>query len=467
MSFSVNLYTFSKRVNSTKRPTGNGTAFDCILKDGCSVVYPEIQLQLSAGTSPASYNYAYISSFGRYYYISDWYFEDRLWTAKLKVDPMATYKSSIGAYSGYVVRSSAAFDGNIIDTYYPVKSQITEVVNGTSQDPGWSNDISDGCFVVGIMGNNSSPNGGAVTYYVMSPSAMHSLTNWLLDTNNYTGVTDITADLLKCIINPLQYIVSCMWFPFSTVPGTNVSSIKIGWWDVSGVSALQINKPLVKKNLSFTIPKHPQSTVRGNFLNLEPFSSYILSAGPWGLIKLNNINLINDTTLSGFIYVDTYTGSGRLVLDAPFASGAIVEDHFAQIGVPIQLGQNTLNQGAVNGVASGALGVAGSAATGNILGMIGAGLDTIGSVAELSQSIPTVVGSNGSMAFNTAFKLLGRFADVAPEDLSSRGRPLCQVKTMSSIAGYIVCADADPQIAGSDYEQSTIVSYMNSGFYYE
>ena len=57
--------------------------------------------------------------------------------------------------------------------------------------------------------------------------------------------------------------------------------------------------------------------------------------------------------------------------------------------------------------------------------------------------------------------------DIADEDLASRGRPLCKAKTISSLSGYIMCSDADPDIACTDYELAQIVSYMNGGFYYE
>ena len=59
------------------------------------------------------------------------------------------------------------------------------------------------------------------------------------------------------------------------------------------------------------------------------------------------------------------------------------------------------------------------------------------------------------------------FLDIADEDISSRGRPLCKPTLISSLSGYIMCEDADPQIAATDSELREIVSYLNSGFYYE
>ena len=68
MSIKVKLWSFTKRENSTKIPTGTATEFDCVLKDDTSIVNPTIELSANNLTS---YNYAQISDFGRYYFIRD------------------------------------------------------------------------------------------------------------------------------------------------------------------------------------------------------------------------------------------------------------------------------------------------------------------------------------------------------------------------------------------------------------
>ena len=68
MSFSATFYTFQKRINSTKQPTG-GSSYNIILKEGCSVNHPTIALDLGLASSPAALNYCYITEFGRYYWV--------------------------------------------------------------------------------------------------------------------------------------------------------------------------------------------------------------------------------------------------------------------------------------------------------------------------------------------------------------------------------------------------------------
>ena len=466
MSFTAKFWRLSKRINSTLQPVGAGTSYDIILKDGCSLLNPAITLKLTQDENPTGFNYCYIQEFARYYFVGDWYWDNRQWTAELTADPMASWKSSIGGYTAYVRRSASNYDGDIMDMYYPALAKVTETKNAATTDPGWSREVSSGKFVIGVMGKSAGQNGGAVTYYVVTPSAMQTICNYLLNVANLGTIDDISEDLLKCIFNPLQYIVSCLWFPFdmTATNASSVNTIHVGWWDVS-VSAHVITAPAYTRNLSFTVPKHPQQA-RGNYLNMPPFTSYFINAGPWGVIPINNIDVLDETSLSCEMYVDLYTGSGRLSIVTKDVI-AVCEDHVAQIGVPIQLGQNVLNQGAIANAAGGAVNAVQSALTGNVSGMLGGGMQSIMSAAEVSQSVPSTIGSNGSFAFSTIFCIVGRFLKVADEDLASRGRPLCADRQLSNLSGYIECIDADPAIDCTPGELETIVNYLNNGFYYE
>lgn len=465
MSIKIDFYTFAKKINSTKQPSGTaGLSADCIIKRGSSIINPTIELDIGLSSSPSSYNYCYIADFGRYYFVHDWVFNERLWTANLTADPMASFKTGIGSYSGYVLRSSSSYDSDLVDMYYPTLADITTSSSTSAQSPSWAEGFSGGSYVIGIMGKNNGQNGGAITYYRADPASMQYLCNYLMDVANLGTITDIESDLLKCIFNPMQYIVSCMWFPFSPVVVNG--NVYVGWWNLSG-SGLHPLSASMKWELSmtYTIPKHPKAATRGNYLNMSPFSKYHLYAGPWGVIPIESSYLIGSSSLVSHLAVDLATGSGKLTIED--SSGRILEEHFAQIGVPVTVGQNLLNQGAVSGVAGGAMNAIGSALSLNPVSMFGAGLETIGNAAALSQSVPSTVGSNGSCTFKNVWQLVGRFFDIANEDLASRGRPLCQTKTISSLSGYILCSDADPDIACTDGELAQIVSYMNRGFYYE
>lgn len=468
MSFYATFYTFSKRINSTKQPTGSGSQYEILLKHGCSLLEPTISLDVGQSGNPTAYNYCYIAEFSRYYFVSDWIFENRLWTARLKVDSLASHKTAIGSYSAYVIRSANQSDGKIVDSLYPAKADITETNNSASTAPSWASKPSDGgYYILGILGKSDAQNAGGVTYYGASAAQMQALSNYLLDVQNIAPtMTDISDELLKCIVNPLQYIVSAMWVPFT--PTMVSGDVYVGWWKIVGNSMQPVNQDLKwRQSLSFTIPKHPKAATRGAYLNMPPFSSYSLYCAGFGAIPINNSFLIEETTLSAEIQVDLITGTGKLVIRGHGTPGAILEEHTAQIGVPIAMGQNTLNQGAVSGVINGGLGFAGSVGMGNVVGAVSSLANTIKSAAELTQSSANTIGSNGSNTLNTVWTLTGRFFDIVDEDLTSRGRPLCKLKQISQLSGYMECADADPEISCSDREMSEIVGYLNGGFYYE
>ena len=457
MSFSATFYTFQKRINSTKQPTG-GSSYNIILKEGCSVNHPTIALDIGLASSPAALNYCYITEFGRYYWVK-WRFEDRLWIGECNVDPLASFKTQIGSSNCYVARSASSYNLRVVDNFYPALAQNTHEANTIT-----SPFDKEGSYVVGIQGKGSGGKGGAVTYYRATADGLKTLINYMLADASIYAQTDISDELLKCVFNPLQYIVSCMWFPFS--PPVASGGLSFGWWDasISGISRLSGLE--WGANMSFTIPKHPKAATRGQYLNLPPFASYRLEAGQWGVIPLDNFNLLDNTSLNCDYKVDLMTGSGRFNIQ--YRDKLIYESiHTAQIGVPIQLGQNMFNQGALMGAAGGAVNTVKSAVTGDPAGMLVNGLSAIGDAAQLTQSIPSSVGSNGTISFNNVFGIMADFLDIADEDIQSRGRPLCQAKTINSLSGYIQCFDADPAVSCSDEELSMIVQYMNNGFFYE
>lgn len=450
---------FSKELNSTKQPS-SGTTVTVTLKEPTSVLNPVFII------SGYDLSWNYIQWGNRYYYVDDIVIvHNNIAEYHCSSDPMATYKSDIGSSTQYVLRSASSYNLNVMDSFYPIESVQTELAESASTDPGWTHNIGNGQFVIGVQGKNASPNGGAVTYYAISEAGMTAITNYLLDDANFSGVTEISMDLLKCVFNPLEYIVSCMWFPF-TVATLTTQSIWVGWWEITGISCAKISDPVYTRNLSFNIPKHPQSATRGNYLNMAPFSRYVCNAGPWGIIPLGDSQLIGETALAFQMTVDLYTGTGRLTQVCSDVV-ANVCDHVCQVGVPIQLGQNVLNQGAVSGLIDGGTSIAQGFLTGGH-GNIFSGVRTsIQNILSLSHPMSSSIGSNGSLAFNTVFRLVGEFMLIVDESIAKNGRPLCAPRQISTLSGYVQVLNADVDITGAPSEKQQIVQYMESGFYYE
>ena len=450
---------FTKELNSTKQPSG-GTTLDVRLKDATSLLHPVFRVH--------HYNtsHNYLKWNNRYYYITDIVFNsDQECEYHCEVDAMASFKSQIGASTQYVVRSASEYNEGVIDNFYPILSAQFERATSSPQDPEWSTNIEDGQFVIGVVGDNASPNGGAVTYYAISPSGMRTITNYLLDIANYSSITDISGELLKCIFNPMDFIVSCMWFPFE-VAYLGTEDISVGWWWITGVEAEKITDPVYTRNLSFSVPQHPQASERGRYLNMKPFARYYVNAGPWGVVPIDNSLVIGEERAGFVMNIDLYTGTGRLSLIASDVI-AYTQDYVTQVGVPIQLGQNTLNQGAISGVAGGVSQVVTGALSGGHGAILGGTITSIASALDLSQAVSRTIGSNGTIAMNTMFRFVGEFMPVGEESVQKNGRPLCAPRRISSLSGYVQVLKADVDISGTPEEKSTIQSYMEGGFFYE
>ena len=460
----VYFYTFAKRINSTLLPqSGTGAEFDVIIKRGSSIIQPTIELDIGLTNNPAAYNYAYIGSWGRYYFVSDWVFNNSLWTAKLTVDPMASFKTEIGNYTAFVLRSASSSDPRIVDTLYPAKALNTHEAKSPTGDEASPFD-STGSFILGTQGQSAGGNGGAVTYYRAELGAIQGLVDAFLSNPSQYGQSDISDDLLMCIFNPLQYIVSCMWVPFS--PSIGNGDVGFGWWSFNSPYIKPLSNLEFGGNLHFEIPKHPKAATRGQYLNLQPFAKYKLEAGPWGIIPLDNFNLLDATQLDCSYKVDLMTGSGRL--DIKYRDKLAYEQSItAQIGVPVQIGQNVLNQGAISGLLEHTQSIGKSLFSGNFSGAVLSGIGAVGDAAALGVAVPSSIGSNGTRSFNNTFALLADFLDVTDEDNASRGRPLCKAVQIKTLSGYILCSDADPALPCTDTENSTIINFLNGGFYYE
>ena len=210
------FYQFAKRTNSTKRPSG-GQGFGIDLKAPCNIIDPEIKI--ATQIDPTGYNYCYLPTFSRYYWVKNWTYADGLWTASLTVDTLASYRDQIGYSTEYVVRSSAKYDPKIVDNLYPTKATITEktiLANTTI----FSDLIeSNGFFVVSAVASGYVSFGGSVRY-AMTAQTFRKLMGSLLSNTNYLNISadEISSNLTKALFNPIQYITGAFWVPLVNPP---------------------------------------------------------------------------------------------------------------------------------------------------------------------------------------------------------------------------------------------------------
>lgn len=470
MALNVTLYEFKKRENSTKRPDASVTqkTHEARLKAPTSLLHPVLTFDFTLKGNPSYYNYAYISDFGnRYYYIRDWTVEDgHIWRAQLDVDPLASWKNSIGESTQYVLRSSSSYDGGVTDTLYPAKNAVTTALS-TLENP-FTLDLSEGSYVVGIV-NNADGGIGAAHYYIFSQNVFNKLCAYLLGDASWTGITDISNDLTKALLNPMQYIVSCNWFPL-TLPGSSgLSAIPVGWWSIPVEGAKIPTNTVVAAKGNLVIPKHPQAA-RGSYLNGAPYTEYQLFYPGMGCISLPANNLANDEKIRTELDIDIIANTARLSIISGNPEGAEpISLTYGQIGVPIQLSQmSTSFFQNLGGVVQSTAQLATSYSSGNIAGMITGGLGAIGNALDARYPDVSISGLNGSLlALKTNIILKATFYNIADEDNADKGRPLCKTKELSTLPGYQLISHADIAIAGTSEENSAIKNYLESGYFYE
>lgn len=475
--FTVTLYTFSKKIDSTAQPTGAGTQYSCNILTPADITAPAVEIK--AASDLTAYNYAYISAFHRYYFIEGVTFDMGIWVLTLKCDVLATYKSQIGAESLYVLRSSAAYDGNIQDNYYPPTASVTkrhqyqlpsEGIPGYQKPPGenWQFLGYDGGYVVlNVAGTGTA---GATTLILMTTSDFRDLIALL-----YTSIDGFQfGDIVKSVVqkfggNPQELINNAMWVPYA-FNGDNYDVIRIGSWMAyrdpvnltNPINGLYIDDPVYEmSDLVFNIYKHPQAATRGGYLNLAPYTSYLMGIPGCGVVNLDTSKLINETSINVKRTVDAF--SGQYQIDIVTSSGGQVLAHLTgQIGVPISLrGSNN-----VDSVMGRILDTAGKTVSGDIIGAATAG---IGALLSMAEGTPTSTGMGAGFS-----EILGKpiwmdtiHYNITDADNNHNGRPLMQVRQISALGGFIQVQKGDVPIPGTSAEAEQIKSFLEGGFFYE
>lgn len=461
MAVTVNFKTASKRVNSTGIVGGDVTAVSCNINEPCSIENPQIILR-NGGSAP-SWNYCEISEFGRSYWVEDWEYRNNTWIAHCVVDVLATYRDTIQSTNLYFLRSSTSFDGTIIDNLYPAKtSPVTHayaIENGAF--PATSG-ISGGCYVLGIVGTD-----GLNQYYAFTPEYFKGFCSQIFTNLDWADISgqQITENLLKCLFNPFQYVVGCMWFPFplssvdpdgSVVP--SVSEIKLGWWSFKQACYKIPDKP--RFNIRFEVPieEHPQIS-RGTFLNSSPFRRITMEINPWGRFEIDGSVIGSANKINVLETIDMMSGIAQLQVSTATQT---LHSQFAVVGVPIQISDLQSN---VLGSLMNTAGAVGQFATGNFLGSAN------GVVSAIDSILPTPIsnGSNGSMLSTMRVPTIEHmFLTLVDEDRSDNGRPYMKNATMQDLGtGYYVVENGSINVRGATRnEKEQIKQFLEGGVYY-
>lgn len=538
MGFNVYFSNSAKAENSTSKFNTTGiTPYSCVLKRGASVSNPVLELQISFSdfTALSNCNVAYIPSFSdRYYFVTDWRYDGVLAVCSLSVDVLASFWESLKTKSFYVTRSASTRNIHIVDTAYPATSQPRVEYLQSSANPLQPSALSYGSYIVGVLSKDSGLD-GAITYYVLGYLEFMVLMGKLYDLTptgygyDYLGTygtnNDVfTQDLAEAIVNPLTYIASIMWYPWSPVELntlgflTSTTTITVGYSAISlGTTVYYFDNSTLYKQItnviSFTITKHPDSA-NGSFLNLSPYAEYRLNFYPFGEFTIEPEYLNGATSIYCLYSVDLRSGRGTLNVGTGVSVGSGSSDWMmpeafltseAQVGVPIptstietQIADKSnlieaglfvgtkLFSGIESNVKKGFNDVMrANTPIGRMASIAETVSDVVGTISDNAQRIsvsdiesallqagasPNMSGTQGSIslyaknpvAFHEWYKLR------ADTDNTHKGTPLCEMKTLSTLTGFTICANAIADINIANYaEKRKIEALLNTGFYIE
>lgn len=124
MSFSIQFMYNNEPMNKINKSPQSLFSLEGTLKDESSIVDPEI---LVAYSSPIAANYAYISSFNRYYYITDiTAVRTGLWRIRMHTDVLKTFSEGILGSPAIISKSSSDYNLYLNDNDY--KCQQNDVI---------------------------------------------------------------------------------------------------------------------------------------------------------------------------------------------------------------------------------------------------------------------------------------------------------------------------------------------------
>ena len=454
---------FSKRENSTKKPSDSGTKVEILLKEDTSIDSPSIVLTGNA----TNIDYCYIPDFGKYYFVSSpIILANNMTQYNLVEDCLATHKTEIGNTKAMILRSSSNYNVWIPDDRVYVSAQKTIVRQAGANGVYFAD--STGCFLMSVINSFGSQTSFACQYYD-SALGMSQVAGSLMDANFIDDIKKYFSDINNAI-------VSLKWMPFDYSSITSSSMVTLTNYRFAnyepGGSAWRITGSAIYVDGAETIAIPWRSD--HDFREAAPYLAMKLLVPMYGLVDLNPSDLVGATNLYIQYRVDRTTGDVVVIINRDTA-GAVVQTLEFNVAVEVPVATMTRNIGgavsAISGGINSAIGIAAGNYIGGTVGVISSAANFALAANGRSVSHTGSINGKSKNAYNNLFQIFA----YAPHTLdptntnfiATQGRPLQAVDSIGNHSGFVLCSDASVEMAGDSYERETINRFLNSGFYYE
>lgn len=461
------LYTFSKRKNSTKQPSG-GTTYDVKLKQGCSTESP---IFLIDGVN-LNYNYAKWNN--SFYFIDDIVLSlNNIYEIHCSIDVLATYKAAIGAYTTFIERSETSFDKMINDSLLQPTQGIIGFHDVTAGRPFPA--TSTGCYIIEVMNKD-----GIVLYACdsLEPFKIIFQPSTYTSTNVFEWIDSKIAQAFDLDV----YIGTVKWIPFTASSlGTLTNTLKVGPIELTdaGFSIYEVNQShTYSAGHTITLP---QNLNYDDFRCCNPrYTEYMLYLPGVGQYQLDSAIMgtliINGGSISIESDFDVVSGEVAYRIAASQAGSGtqtIIATLFGNLSVNVPIGKSVsdLSESVKTSVATvGSMAGAGAAAGGLYGALAGAAVGAINVVDNVMTPHVIMVGGSGNKANllrHQQYRLTVTEYGSKDYPIYNAGRPCYQYKQISTIPGFIKCGAASLDSAAHGNEKDEINAFLNSGFYYE
>lgn len=459
---------FSKRINSTKQPTG-GTTVDVLLKAETDIKNPSFIL------TSTDFTINYVMAFGNYYFCTPVNLDASRLELKCTMDYLATFKANVGSYSGLIEYTSSSSNVMITD---PRNKPTMAITATTTSD--FAFNIIDfenyGVYILGVLSKDANGINGVLDYYALTPGQMALFNTELNDQGFWNQVDNYANGIQSCL-------VSCVWLPLniSSIPGIP-DAISIGNATMNTNGKRMIGRVLTGITTGLhTINFSANSGGAGanmTYLEKAPFATGILYLPFVGFVELDLDAVAFTKNIQIDASIDLITGDIAYMLKY---GGNQTTSYNGNIATKMPL--STASYDAV-GTASGVIGIIGGAitavagiATGG-LGAVAAGIGTMvasdiaahKSLVFHGQTNGSISSALGAFLYDKPYVIIYQYEPTVTNLLdfkTTHGMPYFEVATVSSLSGFVKCADASVTIPGDGSEQDVVNGYMNSGFYYE
>lgn len=316
-----------------------------------------------------------------------------------------------------------------------------------NDDDGYSNDKDDDENNIDTS-DVSAGIGVLTTTFKMSKDRLQQLGRFLWGSNIFDNFSLICN-------NPIENIISCKSIPLSLDGATQ--KIILGNVDTG------VNGDKVANNFtSQTIGSIKINEKYNNFLDYAPYTNVIIYLPYVGFKELDT-NLVMNKTLSISYTVDVITGGCLCQIQS---DGVRLYEFNGNLGIDIPITASNRAQVEAGYISSG-IGIASSAASGNIVGAVTSLINSAEAqyhYASTSSPNPMCVASTNRTCYviidHPTYQTLKSFNHT-------RGKKCYLTKTINTLKGYTIC-DEHIDLSGiraTDSEKEELIKILSSGFF--